>query len=286
MTKDKQNQAQGHLSTSILAVATIIVTFVAAIPSFLSLNTREGNIYYSTSVSKLHVPTVENEGKLWKLLKENGIPSRTLSISIINQGNAQSDNIRIQVQGNALIMNVWWEPGLEPTLVITSPEFGIYPASEKDPNVIWVDKPAIQINEKSAIIEVKRLAATKAIKIHVGFESDYSGPTSIDIFQNGTPAKKVLEAADVPQWSKYSVFVLPIKILVMGIIVVIAWAFGLALMTRQELREYVKRFLSYSFSATLSELKFFPLSVVFWAITEMSKQKPTGPEEKHKTDPD
>ncbi len=236
MSKDKETQSQGHLSTTIIAVITVIVTIISIIPSFLSLNNKESKIYYSLSESNLVIPNIEDESQLRNLLKQKRIPWKTLSISLVNQGNAQSNEIKLQVRGSVPIISVWSEP-------------------KKDKNIIWLGDLTIDTNDMTTTIEIKELAATKLIKLNVGFESEFEETPYIDIIHGGAPVKKVDNAMDIPKWSKFTVFKLPIMILGIGIVAMLVWAFGLVLIKRPELRAGIVNTFLATISATAFELK-------------------------------
>ena len=200
MTESEENKRGGHISTTVIAVLTLTVTAVAAIPGFLSLNEDHAAIYYSVSTSGIEIPDSMDETAVRKILSENGIPSDTLSISVVNQGNAAAEHVRLSVDvpGRILASTSTPKPSINP---------------------IWVNLPKIDVDQKSQSIRfsVQNLGTTKELKYEFGYQRENTGQPEIEVFHAGQPAERVSNVAHVPTWSPWRVFELPLIILGGGV---------------------------------------------------------------------
>lgn len=214
------------MSTTVLTVLTLLIAIIAAAPGFLSLNKEQAKIYYSISKSGIQVPDSMNTEGVRKILSDNGIPSDTLSISIINQGNAEADAVKVSVKTAGNIIAASSNPKV-------------------DENTIWVDIPKIDIENKPNNVQfsIKNLGITKIITFDFGFQRDQTSKSDIQVFYNGIPAQLVQNVSTVTPWSTWHVFKIPGLILAGGTIFVLLWAIGIVIFNNPELRKGISEFL-------------------------------------------
>lgn len=211
--------SNGHTSTTVVAILTIVVTAVAAIPGFLGLNKELSQIYYSDVASGIAVPDSADEPKIRSILASNNIASDQLSISMVNQGNKEAAEVRVSVSVPGKVLSAWTDP----------------PEANKP---IWVQLPDMsQIKGQERFqIAVKALAITKPLTIYVGFERTRAGAAGVEVFAEGRPAAKVQDVAAVPAWSPIEVFRLPLIILGVGLALVVIWAMGVVLSNNPKMK--------------------------------------------------
>ncbi len=209
----EQEHSKSRLnSTSLLAILTLIIAIVAAVPGFLSLNNDHADIYYSVNTSHVSIPTSLDNKKALSVLESNGIPGTTVELSIVNQGNSSADSVKLSIKAPVNIMAVWSTPS-------------------SDDNPIWVTLPEIKNINTSPIFqaEVTALSATMPLKYYVGYLYSPDSPPEIQVFYSGKPAVQIENISDVGEWSKWSVFILPLQILAGGVALILLWIFILAL---------------------------------------------------------
>ncbi len=210
-----------HTSTTIIGILTIIVTLIAAIPSFLTLNDEHPKIYYSTAASDIKIPSALNEKDIKTILTDNGIPLNTVSVSLINQGNGAAKSVMVSIKVPGEIVTAWSVP------------------SEAD-SPIWVKLPKIAVaqNQDLIVLPLVDLAITKPLIINIGYNPKSGSETEqVEVFYDGKPAEKVTDVNNVSPWSPWDIFRIPITILISGIIIVLIWAFGVVILNNPPLQE-------------------------------------------------
>ena len=216
---DENLTTSNKLSTSILSVLTLIATVIALVPAFLSLNDKQANIYYSFNTSLISIPSTIDSNLAIDALEKAGIPGATVELSIINQGNTGADNIKFEIITPSEILATWTEPSL-------------------DSAPIWVDLPSLVKSKDKLKVssEINNLATTKLVNVFVGFKYVKEKVPSLSVFYDGQPAIFVSNISEVPQWSKWDVFILPGYIFVAGITLILLWLFISALVNNPTLR--------------------------------------------------
>lgn len=224
MTEDEMSNNIRLSSTSLLAFLTLLVTVIAAIPSFLSLNKEQAAIFFSAQTSHVSVPDSLDSKKALSILEANGIPGSTVELSIINQGNSEAKKIKFSIDVPGEIIAVWSNP-----------------STKEKP--IWVNLPVIQWDKESKTFqaEITHMGTTIPLTYYVGYLHSESGNPNVKVFHNGKPAEYVESISSVPLWSKWKVFMLPLYILGGGFGLVLFWAFVVALYKSPSFREKVIR---------------------------------------------
>ncbi len=230
--------AATHTSTTVVAVITLIVAVVSAIPGFLGLNKEQALIYYSTSKSGILIPNTADEQRIRAVLASNGIPTEQFSVSLINQGNKEAPEVRLSLSVPGKIMSAWTDP-----------------AESKKP--VWVQLPDLsQAKGQSQIQPVlKAMATTKPVTIHVGYEKTEQGAPGVEVFVDGKPAASVSDAGAVAPWSPIAVFKLPLIILGVGLLLVVLWAMGVVISKNPRMK------------ATLTEFAIKSATEIFKAVS-------------------
>ena len=208
-----------NIGTLLIPLITLIITIIALIPAFLSLNDKEAIIYYQMKFSKINIPKSINEDKALKLLKDNGIPDNTLELKIINQGNTSAKKVKISISLPNEPMAIWSKP------------------SKKD-NPIWIELPQFnKLKSTNSNLTLENMATTKSFSIFVGYTNIKNSNVNVQIFHDGIPAIKVNNILEVDKWSKWNIFKIPVYILLGGLILTIIWSFIVALYRNPEFRE-------------------------------------------------
>lgn len=225
MAESDENK-RGHISTTIVAILSLVVAAIASIPAFLSLNKDHAAIYYSVTSSSLQVPDSMDEDAVREILSKNGIPSDTLSISLINQGNSQADEVPISVD--------------LPGKLLTSAS---RPKSSADP--IWVTLPSLDFSDQPEKLRfrVENFGTTKKLDFEFGYQRKGVDTPQVEVFYDGQPAEQVKNVADVSPWSPWQVFKLPLLLLAGGVVLVVIWAIGVVISNNPKLREELGEFL-------------------------------------------
>ena len=225
MTEDTGNSGS-HRSTTAIAALTLIAAIIAAVPGFLALNKEHAAIYYAVTASGIQIPDSLDPNSVRKVLSSNGIPSNTVNIELINQGNHQADEVKISVS----------VPG----------EFVTFSSTpKKDDNPIWVQLPSLQLpsNKSSVQFSVSQLGTTKRLDLSFGYQKGSEEMPEVQVFYNGNPAHLVESVNVVSPWSTWDVFRIPLFILVGGLIVVLLWAAGVVIVNTPKFKEQLQEFL-------------------------------------------
>jgi len=220
--QDNNSKPKFSFST-IIGFGTLIVTIIALIPAFLSLNKEKPNLYYSYSHQSSETPAFVNETKFKKFLKENNIPSNRFTIKMKNVGNAPAEVIKFSVNVPGVIVRYAYNP------------------SNKE-NPVWVDVPenkdfGFESDISSSSQVVKNLSPNKILTFSVGFEQKDKGFAETEVFFNGKQAKFAPVISEVPEWSPYKIFILPLTILGIGLGCTILWVTVSILLKNQKIRE-------------------------------------------------
>lgn len=221
-----KNHPGSHTSTTVIAVLTLIAAVIAALPGFFALNKEHAAIYYAVESSGIQIPDSLNPGSVRKVLSSNGIPSNTLNVDLINQGNYQADEVKVSI--------------VVPGKFIT---FSSKPKNEDNP--IWVRLPELQLplNKNSIQFSVEQLGTTKPLTLSFGYQRESDEKPLVQVFYNGNPASLVNSVLSVPSWSPWDVFRIPLYILGGGLILVLIWAAGIVIVSTPKFKEQFEVFL-------------------------------------------
>lgn len=209
---NSENKKVSRLTTPVLGILTLLIAIMASVPAFLSLNDKDPDVYYQISTSHVTIPTFLNTEQTMKALEIAGIPATTYEISIINQGNAPQAETKLEISLPSPIVATWTQPlGSD--------------------NPIWVTIPNLIFEEGESKLQanIHNLGTTKILKIFVGIQYSPLGSANLNVFADGTPATLVLDVEQVPAWSKWKVFELPLYILAGGLLLIIVWSIIVAL---------------------------------------------------------
>lgn len=209
-----------HTSTSIVAVLALVVSVLTAIPPFLSLNKDHEEVYFSDASTGISIPSSMDTDKVRAILSSNGIPTDTLSIDFINQGNAEALETKVSILIKGKILSAVFDP-------------------KSESNPIWVSLPSLDIANKPNQLQfpIKNLAVGQPLKLNIAYERTEEGQPDIQVFSNGKPAKYVDSIYRVEPWSPYKVFQIPLIVLGIGVGLVVLWALGVVLYNNASIRK-------------------------------------------------
>ena len=249
MTENKVNSFSKKLGTPIIGLLTLVLTIIALIPAFLSLNDKEAEIYYSIKSSHITIPSKLDSDKAISTLEGAGIPGSTLELSLINQGNTKSESTKFEIELPKDIIAIWSEPS-------------------KEQNPIWVDIPDLKFapGDKKLQAEIKNFSSTRPLRILVGYKYSPKEIPTITVFTKGQPAAFVDDIKEVPLWSKWRVFYLPAYVFLGGIGFIILWSFIVALIQNPSFRNTLMDSLTATASIAIG-------SLLFDLLSEIKKQK-------------
>jgi hypothetical protein len=97
-----------------LAVGTLLVTAVTALPSFLSLRGKEPYVAYQLNRTEMLYPADANPAAVRTLLEQNGIPDASLVIRISNRGDVPAERVVIGVKVPGRLLADKSEPSASP----------------------------------------------------------------------------------------------------------------------------------------------------------------------------
>ena len=210
-TNTSSTSWESKLATAI-AVLTLLITIVVAIPGFMALNKDHPDVFYSVSKSEIVIPESLDKQKVSRTLSDNGVPTGNLIVSLINQGNIAANEVKVAVRA----------PG-EIIVVDTNPNI-----SEKP---IWVDIPKIAVSSKSQseTFVFQNLVSGKKLVLSVGYQKDAQATSSVSVVYDGKEATIASEITTIPKWSPWKVFIPPLLIVLggIGLIFLVAIFFGI-----------------------------------------------------------
>ena len=121
-----------------------------------------------------YIPKTLDEDNIRKYLSDKGMPSDTLSISVLNNGNVLAKEVLVSVKVPGILLQYTSEPKL----------------SE---NPIWIGLPQINLNKKSdkTQFKIKDFGTTKTAIFEFKYLRKTHDAPEIQILYNGNPCKKV-----------------------------------------------------------------------------------------------
>ena len=252
MNENQERTFTEKIGTPIIALLTLILTILALIPAFLSLNDKEAEIYYSVKTSHINIPSKLDTEKAISTLETAGIPGSTLEVSFINQGNTKSESIKFDIEVPDEIIAVWTEPS-------------------KKQNPIWVNIPDLKFaaGDKKVQDEIKDFSTTKLFRILVGYKHSPNGNPKVTVFSKGQPAVQVNDVNEVPIWSKWRVFYLPGYLFLGGVGLILIWSFIVALIRNPSFRSTLFDSLSATVGLSTASLAYD----IFSMLQELKKNK-------------
>ena len=202
--KDRENRkGAGYSITTILSIITLFVSIASSIPSFYNAFANKSKVFYSVSVNRMFVPREIDQAGFQLLLQQNKVPTVTIRVDLINNGDAVAREINVGLKTAQKIEYIQTDPPQQP-----------------DP--VWVDietqPPSADTPEYAAFV-FKNLIPTKRIAALAGyFSTDEEEETpQVDVVFDDKPAIQVDDIDEAPQWSLWQVFKLPLQILGIGL---------------------------------------------------------------------
>ena len=215
-------KGSGYLTTTILSILTLLITFISSIPSFQQAFGDKSKVYYSVSIDKMSIPPDIDNAKFQEILKNNNIPDGTIRIDIINAGDAGAKNIKIGINVPGKIIYTKTEPPEKPesiwVRIKTEHDFENYPSNVK--------------------FLLENLIPTKKVSTIIGYYSPNSQEIPIvDAIYDSKPAIKVNSIESVQNWSYLNLFQLPIKIFIFGLLITIIIGLVPVIRTNSKIRD-------------------------------------------------
>jgi hypothetical protein len=209
--------------TSSLAVLTIIISVITSIPSFIALNRDRPLLFHSISQISVLNPAWPNYPEMVALLHSNKIPTARCRIDLLNNGDAQANEVRIGIAVSG------------PIAAITT-----VPDARQKP--VWAEIPtnlATYYGTKAAQIDIRRLAPTKVLRLEVAYFSP-PGQTdngTVDAFFDGKPSTLVGDIGAAPRPTILASFRIPLLVLGIGMGITLGVAAVLVLRRNRELAD-------------------------------------------------
>lgn len=210
----------GYLITTILGVATLIVSGISSVSSFQQAYKNRPQVFYSVHETVIEAPPNVDPKKFSQVLISNQIAPATLQIDVINKG----DNVAKEVQAGILLPQKAMYSETKP------------PAS---PAPIWVK---IETNEETGkkgtyyTYKFKELIQEKPVKAFLGYGLLQSSP-SVEVIYDGKPANRVRSLEEAKTESFLDIFKTPLKIFITGIIITLIAGFIVVLINNRRLRD-------------------------------------------------
>lgn len=220
--------------SAIIAAVTLIVSIIAVIPAFLSLNKEKSVVFWSHELREYSAPDGIESHLFFDFLKKNNIPPFLFSLKLKNCGNIPSKEIKFSASTHGQIVRYVFNPS----------------QTEKP---IWVEIPAdkefgFNSGVTNIVQTVKNLAPNRLLIFGVGYESQKNALPEIEVFSDGIECEYVSDISSVTPWNPYKVFYLPGYILAGGVGITILWILLSVILTnplyRKTFIEIGKSFLS------------------------------------------
>lgn len=96
--EQKGYKGSGYLVTTILGILTLIVTGIAAVPSFYGVFGQKAKVYYSVFSDRITVPQEIDSQEFRELLKTKNIPDATIRIDVVNMGDVAAKIIKTGIR--------------------------------------------------------------------------------------------------------------------------------------------------------------------------------------------
>lgn len=199
--EQKDYKGSGYLVTTILGILTLVVTAIAAIPSFYGAFGQKAKVYYSVSSDRITVPQEIDNQEFRELLRTRNIPDAAVRVDIVNMGDAAAKTIKAGIR----------IPGIaEYTKSM--------PPVKSEP--VWV-KIGVQATNDSINSYIRysfeELVPTKVVSAIVGYRTvEYTETEIVDVVFDGLPAERIAKIEEAPKWSLWNQFERPLSILATG----------------------------------------------------------------------
>jgi len=210
----------GYLITTILGIATLIVSGISSFSSFQQSYKNRPQVFYSVNQTVIEAPPNVDPKKFSQVLISNQIAPTTLQVDIINKG----DTVAKEVQAGILLpQNAMYSE--------TKP-----PAS---PAPIWVK---IETKEETGnkgtyyTYKFKELIQEKPVKAFLGYGLFQFSP-SVEVIYDGKPANRVRSIEEAKAESFVDIFKTPIEIFITGLIITLIAGFIVVLVNNRRLRD-------------------------------------------------
>lgn len=195
--------------SSIIAVVTLIVSIIAVIPAFLSLNTKKPDVYWSRELRNYKAPEGIKEALFDDFLKKNNIPPFSYSLILKNVGNAPSKIVKFSITLDGHIVR-----------------YAFYPSKIENP--IWVDVPpnkefGFNSNLSDIVNSAKNFAPNRLLIFRLDYDSLSSDFPETEVFFDGIESKYIKDINSLSAWNPYKIFYLPAYIFIGGILLTLLW---------------------------------------------------------------
>jgi len=199
--EQKGYKGSGYLVTTILGILTLLVTAIAAVPSFYGVFGQKAKVYYSVFSDRITVPEEIDNQELRELLKTKNIPDATVRVDVVNMGDAAAKSIKAGIK----------IPGIAEYMKSTPPA---------KPEPVWVRIGVQSTNDSiSSYItySFEELVPTKVVSAIVGYQTVKDNETeTVDVVFDGLPAERVKNIEEAPKWSLWNQFEKPLSVLASG----------------------------------------------------------------------
>lgn len=211
----------GYLITTILGIATLIVSGISAFFSYQQVYKNQPQVFYSIREDITKVPPNIDPQKFSQALTSNQISPTTLQVNIVNKG----DNVAKEIQAG-----------------IPLPQKAMYHETEPpaSPVPVWVKiETAEELGKNGTYYytyKFKDLIQEKPVKAFLGYDFLQKSP-SVEVIYDGKPATRVNSIEEAKAESFVDIFKTPIEILIFGIVITLIAGFMVVLINNPRLRD-------------------------------------------------
>lgn len=246
MAEESPSSRRDAIVATTLAVLTIIVTLIVAVPDFLSLKSKAPLVTYAVQSAEISYPPSADKSRIKDLLDKEGIPDATITVTLGNVGEEPAKQVRasLDVPGPILVHK-------------TTPSATDNPA--------WVNISATYdpSNTPSKITyDLRDMAVGPRMEIAVSYRKDRRTEPAVAVFCDGKEALPADKAA-AAKAAQTKLFSRATRVFVIGAALTIIAFVLLRIRQRSELRT----------SAGILARAFFPFGSIITLPGQIASHK-------------
>ncbi|MCA2992534.1 hypothetical protein [Gemmatimonas sp.] len=203
----------------VIAVLTLIVSAVSALPGFLALRSRQAAVLFESSSSSMVYPSTANRDTILRLLEANRVPTAFTRLLLSNRGDEPAASVAISFRAPGPILA---------TRIVPSP----------DERPAWVRIAPDSVQDSSTVrFSLQGLAVGPTLMIEIGYLAATLDSAYWEIFADGKPAQSVASIKAAPENVGKISFRPALQILGAGLFVAILASLGLKATENSAYRE-------------------------------------------------
>lgn len=210
---------RGERASLIVAIATVVISVVVSIPSFIALRSKHATVLYETASSTMVLPETSDRIRVREVLRQNKLPDASARILITNRGDnsAAETIVALAVAGEITATRIIPNPESRPAWV----------------TIVRDSLPAVN----RVRYRLLNLATGPGVIIDVSYIADSEEPPTWEVYSDGRQADEVASISSLPQNVNSISFRTPLLVFGAGICLAFVLFIGFKAKDNQKFRD-------------------------------------------------